>query len=179
MKKETLQLNKSSGITNRELLFRSIICVSDGTAQKNSFLRRFAGFSRDTKEISGGIGCPRISFYALTFFGPKTCISLSACALGRIHLMICSLKRYLFAPCWVENARKNLRVLLRFSPCMAQKSPLFRRFAVFSRDTKEISGGIGCPRISFYALTFFRPKTCISLSACALAPAAVFLSRDL
>ncbi len=51
---------------------------------------------------------------------------------------------------------------------MAQKSPLLRRFAVFSRNTKEISGDMSYPRISFYTLTFFRLKTCISLSECTL-----------
>jgi hypothetical protein len=60
---------------------------------------------------------------------------------GRIHLTICSLKRDLFSallrpPC----SKDRLRVLLRFSPCMAQKSPLLSRFAVFSRYKKENPG---------------------------------------
>ena len=61
---------------------------------------------------------------------PKTYVSLSECTLGRIHIRIHSLKRNLFAPCRVENARKTFQVFLRFSPCMAQKSPLLRSFAV-------------------------------------------------
>jgi hypothetical protein len=60
---------------------------------------------------------------------------------------------------------------------MAQKSPLLRRFAVFSRNTKEISGDMSYPRISFYTLIFFRLKTCISLSECTLMEASFCITK--
>ena len=59
----------------------------------------------------------------------------------RIHIGIYCLKRYLFAPCFVKNARKTLRVFLRFSPRRAHKYSLLRRFAVFGKqETPEILG---------------------------------------
>ena len=70
------------------------------------------------------------NYFSISLFELQRFLKNKA-ALRRIRIRINSLKRDLFAPGCVKNARKTLRVFLRFLPCRTQKSPLLRRFAVF------------------------------------------------
>ena len=90
--------------------------------------------------------------------------------LRRIRIRINSLERDLFAPGCVKNARKTLRVFLRFLPCRSRKSPLLRRCAVFSLRKRTDQRATAVSTDLFYSTVYSLLKTCISLCGCAVVP---------